>query len=103
MSASSPPSEAWLNLLDDEDLAFMKRFVLASGSLKKVALDFGVSYPTIRSRLDRLIAKAEVADRHREERPFEQLLRSEYIDGKLEYDTFKQLLEANRKEMEESA
>ena len=96
-------TDAWLDLLDDEDLGFMKRFVCASGSLKKVALDYGVSYPTIRSRLDRLIAKVEIADHYWDERPFEQFLRSQYIDGKLDYDTFKQLLEAYRKDMEEPA
>ena len=35
----------------------LMRFALASGSLKELAREYGVSYPTIRARLDRLIAR----------------------------------------------
>lgn len=45
--------------LDDSDREFVLRLVLASGSLKEVANAYGVSYPTIRARLDRLIAHLE--------------------------------------------
>ena len=45
----------WMAELEDEDLAFIKKFILASGSLKEVASVYGVSYPTVRLRLDRLI------------------------------------------------
>ena len=47
----------WMAELEDEDLAFIKKFLLASGSLKEVASLYGVSYPTVRLRLDRLIQK----------------------------------------------
>lgn len=43
--------------LSDEDLEFVTRMVLASGSLKELARSYGVSYPTLRARLDRLIAR----------------------------------------------
>jgi hypothetical protein len=38
-------------------------FVLASGSLKEIAEKTGVSYPTVRSRLDKVIEvlRAEIA------------------------------------------
>jgi len=39
-----------------EDLDFVVQFVLASGSLKEMARLHGVSYPTIRASLDRVIA-----------------------------------------------
>ena len=42
----------WLLNLDSEDFAFIKRFILSSGSLKEVAKEYGVSYPTVRLRLD---------------------------------------------------
>ena len=42
----------WLTELDAADLAFMKQFILASGSLKQLAKVYGISYPTVRSRLD---------------------------------------------------
>ena len=92
---------AWLDVLGEEDLAFVKRFVLASGSLKEVAQVYGVSYPTVRARLDRLIARVEVADRHADATAYERLLRGTYVDGKLDLATFKELLEAYRKERKE--
>jgi len=42
--------------LPEEDLDFVAQFVLASGSLKEMALLHHVSYPTIRNTLDRVIA-----------------------------------------------
>ena len=45
-----------LLLLDEDDLDFIVQFVLASGSLKEMAQLHGVSYPTIRASLDRVIA-----------------------------------------------
>lgn len=43
--------------LDEDDLDFILHFVLASGSLKEMAQLYGVSYPTIRASLDRVIAE----------------------------------------------
>ncbi len=47
----------WMENLDDEDISFIKRFILASGSLKEVAKEYNVTYPTVRLRLDKLIQK----------------------------------------------
>jgi len=44
-----------LLLMPEEDLDFVLQFVLASGSLKEMARLHGVSYPTIRASLDRVI------------------------------------------------
>lgn len=38
-----------------EHQRFIEMFVLASGSLKEIAEQTGVSYPTVRSRLDKVI------------------------------------------------
>ena len=43
--------------LDPGDRSLIVDFVLCSGSLKALAKQRGVSYPTIRSRLDRLIER----------------------------------------------
>jgi hypothetical protein len=50
----------WFEHLSEEDLAFVKRFLLASGSLKELAEAYGISYPTVRLRLDRLIEKIRI-------------------------------------------
>ncbi len=49
--------------LPAEDLAFISEFVRASGSLKAMAALEGTSYPTVRNRLDALIARLEDLER----------------------------------------
>ena len=82
----------WLEFLEEEDLAFIKRFILFSGSLKELATAYNVSYPTLRLRLDRLIAKITVLDSQKIEDDHERMLRGLYAEGKLDNSTFKQLL-----------
>ena len=89
---------SWLDRLSDEDKSFLKRFVLASGSLKAVAEEYGISYPTIRLRLDRLIEKIRVFDSDQIVSEFERQLRAQHIDGKLDHATMKLLLDAHRAE-----
>ena len=44
-----------LGNLPVEHQRFIEMFVLASGSLKEIAVQTGVSYPTVRSRLNKVI------------------------------------------------
>ena len=80
--------------MEDDDLAFLRRFVLASGSLKDLAQAYGVSYPTVRLRLDRLIQKINIVEEHSHEDHYQRLLRAQFADGKLDSETFRKLLEA---------
>ncbi len=41
--------------LSPEDQAFVEAFMIDSGSLKAMATRLGVSYPTVRNRLDHII------------------------------------------------
>ena len=93
---------SWVEFLSDEDLAFIKRFVLASGSLKQIAQQYGITYPTIRLRLDRLIAKIEVVEANAEVSDYERLLRAQFADQKLSHETFRILLAAHLKDQKES-
>jgi hypothetical protein len=81
-----------MDMLEDEDLVFVKRFILFSGSLKELADAYGVSYPTLRLRLDRLIEKIKILDSQKIEDPYERLLRAQFADGKIDATTFKKLL-----------
>ena len=45
--------------LSEEDLNMVTAFILVSGSIKDLALQYGVSYPTMRQRLDRLIERVQ--------------------------------------------
>jgi hypothetical protein len=89
----------WIQQLSEEDLAFLKRFVLASGSLKELADAYRISYPTVRLRLDRLIEKIKILDDQQITSQFERLLRVQYAEGKISMDTLKALLAAHKKEM----
>ena len=55
--------ESRLANLPTEHQRFIELFVLSGGSLKQIAEQAGVSYPTIRSRLDKVIEalQAELA------------------------------------------
>lgn len=85
----------WLADLEDEDAAFIKKFVLASGSLKEVAALYGVSYPTVRLRLDRLIQKIKISETA-EADPYVSLVKRLAVDDKLDFDTAKILIAAYR-------
>ncbi len=92
----------WIEYLSEEDLSFLKRFLLSSGTLKELAKQYGISYPTVRLRLDRLIEKVHLLDHQEMAGPFELRLRSLYADGKVDDDTFRALIEAHRAEEEGS-
>jgi len=53
------PREHPLVSLPNEDLDLITELVLRSGSLKGLAEAYGVSYPTIRNRMDRVIARLQ--------------------------------------------
>ncbi len=86
----------WLEVLDEEDRQFLKRFLLSSGSLKAMADVYGISYPTVRARLDRLIAKVQAAEDTKVNDPFERKLRILVADAKVPVALAKELLEAHR-------
>jgi hypothetical protein len=58
------------NRLDPEQLAFLELFLKARGNIKEVERELGLSYPTVRGRLDALLATlgyvAEEPDRRSE-------------------------------------
>lgn len=62
--------------LPHEDLDFIVRFVLKSGSLKDLAAEYDVSYPTIRHRLDQVISRLRAAVEGRKPDPLSELLAS---------------------------
>jgi hypothetical protein len=90
----------WLDHLTPEDVSFLKRFLLASGTLKELARQYGVSYPTVRLRLDRLIEKVRLIDEQTHAGPFELALRTLYAEGKVDDEAFRALLGAYEREKE---
>lgn len=102
MAQATEQRKIWLDYLSEEDLAFIKRFVLASGSLKELAQAYGITYPTVRLRLDRLIAKIRVVEDQQITSAFERTVKALHAEGKIDIHTLKALLAAHRGELEAS-
>jgi hypothetical protein len=60
---------------------------------------YGISYPTVRLRLDRLIEKIRLLSDEEIKSEFERQVRIEYAQGRIELGTMKRLLEAHRREI----
>ena len=89
MAIEAVPS--WMAGLEEEDAVFIKRFILASGSLKEIAAQYGVSYPTVRLRLDRLIQKIRIGE-DEEADPYIGLIKRLAIEDKIDVDAAKTLI-----------
>lgn len=87
----------WMKNLDDEDMIFIKRFLLASGSLKEVAKLYGVTYPTVRVRLNKLIDKIKLAEDKTDNDEFVELIKRYVIDEDIEFDVAKNLITEYKK------
>jgi len=89
MNATPAP---WLAHLEDEDVQFIKRFILESGSLKDLATIYQVSYPTIRMRLDKLIERIQSFDEKPPADAFDAKVRLLVGNGELPIKLGKELL-----------
>jgi len=86
----------WFANLDDEDLNFIKKFILSSGSLKEIAKNYGVTYPTVRLRLDKIIQKIQISDDTQNE-PYVSLIKRLAVNEKLDLGTAKILINEYKK------
>lgn len=86
----------WMTNLDDEDLSFIKNFIMASGSLKEIAKQYEVTYPTVRLRLDRLIQKIKISDDNANE-PYISLIKRLAVNDKIDFETAKILVSEYKK------
>ena len=81
----------WVSGLDEEDLAFIRNFILASGSLKEIAKQYGVTYPTVRLRLDKVIQKVRIGESEAQE-PYIALIKRLAVNDRLDFETAKLLI-----------
>jgi len=86
---------AWLQVLSEEDVHFIRRFVLSSGSLKELARQYGISYPTVRIRLNTLIEKIHLVDDPANRDPFRLLMRTLVADGKVSSPVAREILKGH--------
>ena len=86
----------WMINLDDEDVSFIKKFLLASGSLKEIAKQYSVTYPTVRLRLDKLIQKIQISEDTANE-PYIALIKRLAVNDKVDFETAKLLISEYKK------
>lgn len=86
----------WVAALDDEDISFIKKFIMSSGSLKEIAGIYGVTYPTVRLRLDRLIQKIQISEDTTND-PYVSMIKRLAVNEKLDFDTAKILISEYKK------
>ena len=90
----------WLAALDSEDLGFIRKFVLSSGSLKEMARLYGVTYPTVRLRLDRLIQKIKLGEDAAAD-PYVTLVKRLAMEDKMDFETAKLLIDEYKRKQKE--
>jgi hypothetical protein len=86
----------WMANLDDEDVSFIKNFIMASGSLKEIAGQYNVTYPTVRLRLDKLIQKIKISENTANE-PYIALIKRLAVNEKIDFETAKILINEYKK------
>lgn len=86
----------WMVNLDEEDVAFIRNFLMSSGSLKEIAKQYGVTYPTVRLRLDKLIQKIQISE-DVENEPYISLIKRLAVNDRLDFETAKILIQEYKK------
>jgi hypothetical protein len=86
--------------MSPDDLDFIVQFVLASGSLKDMAQLHGVSYPTIRASLDRVIANLRDATQGKRSDEMTELLAQLVERGELKPGIARSIRALHRKMLE---
>lgn len=90
----------WITELEADDLVFIKRFILASGSLKEMANVYNVSYPTVRARLNQIIGKVRMGEEKQDDH-YERLIKRLAIEGKVDFEAATLLIREYRDKKEE--
>ena len=91
----------WIASVEDEDLAFIKKLLLASGSLKEVAKQYNVTYPTVRLRLDKLIQKIQISVQKNQD-PYIDMIKRLTVNDKMDFDIAKLLITEYKKVVKEN-
>ncbi|MGE7674491.1 DUF2089 family protein [Lysinibacillus sp. NPDC094403] len=88
---------AWILSLDKESVEFIRKFIINSGSLKNISKIYGVSYPTVRIKLDTLIKKIEL-NSNTEDLEFVNMIKNLVIDERLSLETAKMIIDKYKSE-----
>ena len=86
-----------LTRLSEDDLNMVTAFVLVSGSIKDLAAQYGVSYPTMRQRLNRLIERLKGLVQGNTCDPMDDYLADLIARGQITAAAAKQIRELHRR------
>jgi hypothetical protein len=86
-----------LTRLPREDLDLIAELVLQSGSLKGLAESYGVSYPTIRTRVDKVIERLRALLQGRQPDPLSEFLATLVERGQMNASTARQIRDLARR------
>ena len=81
----------WIVNLESEDLEFIKKIIIFSGSLKDLAKEYNVTYPTIRIKLNKLIKKINASEKEEPDLYIEKI-KTLAINDKISIDIAKELI-----------
>ena len=101
MATTSETAGNPLERLGEDDREFVLRFLLASGSLKDLAQAYGVSYPTIRARLDRLLERLRALLAGRKPDPMADFLADFVARGETTAGAARAILKLHRQLLEQ--
>ena len=93
---ADPATRHLLHELHEDDLNMITSFILVSGSIKDLATQYGVSYPTMRQRLDRLIERVRRLVDGAEADPLSDYLADLLTRGQLTPDIARRIRELHR-------
>ncbi|WP_066195462.1 MULTISPECIES: DUF2089 family protein [Gracilibacillus] len=96
-----PKESNWIFQLEDEEIRFIKNFILSSGSLKELSKIYTVSYPTVRNRLDHLMERIKLVDEKQED-PYVHYIKKLALDDQFTYETAKHLIEKYKERVKEN-
>lgn len=99
---AAPPADLPLLKLPREDLDLITELVLRSGSLKDLGAAYGVSYPTIRGRVDKVIVRLRAAVEGRQPDPVSEVLAGLVERGELTVSGARAIREVVRKSVPET-
>lgn len=86
----------WLINLNKEDIDFIKRMIINSGSLKELAKEYSVTYPTMRIKLDKLIKKINQNDIEINDL-YTEMIKQLALNDKIDLEVAKDLIDSYRK------
>lgn len=101
VAAANPTQNHPLMRLGVDDLNMITSFVLASGSIKALARQYSVSYPTMRNRLDSLITRLRHSLEERPADPLNDYLADLLAKGWLSAQIARRIRDLHRQQIDE--